>query len=159
MKSTWPCGPSTKASPLPGPEVADPLDGLPASARARLEQFSGALERINVDDLPLYAVRTQEPRHSDSLERAAEIANSAGLTAAIDAAELVVTGYIGLVYAGAQFRTSVVGMNTAPGLGPTGDRVRVAQSLGDAVTAIVLDEKLDDSDRAELMGEWERLIP
>jgi hypothetical protein len=139
--------------------VADALAGLPPNTRARLERFSGALERLNVDDLPLYAVRTREPGHSESLDRAAAIANDAGLTAAIDAAEAVVRAYIGRVYATAQFRTSVVGMNTAPGLGPTEDRVRVVRSLGDAVTAIVLDQRLDESDQTELMGAWERLIP
>ena len=139
--------------------MADGLDRLPLNARTRLERFSGALERIIVDDLPLFAVSTREPGHAESRERAAEIANDAGLTGAIDAAEAAVNEYIGRVYATAQFRTSVVGMNIAPGLGPTNDRVRVVRSLGDAVTAIVLDERLDESDWAELMGAWERLIP
>jgi hypothetical protein len=139
--------------------VPDPLDGLPPSARARLQRFSGALERLDVDDLLLYAVRMREAGHSASLKRAAAIADDAGSAAAIRAAGAAVSGYIGRMYAGAQFRTSVVGMNTAPGLGPTEDRVRIVRSLGDAVTAIILDETLDAADRAELMGEWERLIP
>jgi hypothetical protein len=31
------------------------------------------------------------------------------------------------------------------------------RSLADAVTAVVLDDALDDADRAELMGAWDGL--
>jgi len=44
-------------------------------------------------------------------------------------------------------------------MGPTDDRVRVARSLGEAVTAIVLEDHLDREDHAELLGLWDRLLP
>jgi len=47
----------------------------------------------------------------------------------------------------------------SPGLGTTDDRVRVLRSLGDAVTALVLWDRLDDADRFELLGQWARLLP
>lgn len=134
------------------------MERLPPDARARLEQFSVALERVHVDDLLLYAVRTKGPEHRRAVERAAVVAADAGLTTAIDDARSAVTGYVGRVYANAQYRAGFMGPNSAPGLGPTDDRVRVLRSIGDAVTAMVLGAALDEPDSAELMAAWDRLI-
>jgi hypothetical protein len=136
----------------------DELDSLSVPARERLERFAAALERVHVDDLPLYAVRARQPAHRRAVERAAVRAAEAGLTAAIEAASSVVTSYVSRAYANAQFRTAYVGLNTAPGLGPADDRVGVMRSLNDAVTAIVLDDALDAADHAELVGGWARLL-
>jgi hypothetical protein len=135
------------------------LDGLPASARDRLEQFSRALERIHVDDLPLYAVRPRQPDHRRAVESAALAVRQANLDKPLEAARSVVVEYIGRAYGGAQFRASWVGLNTAPGLGPTDDRVRVMRSLGDAVLAMVAWEALEEFDREELLGAWAKLLP
>ena len=138
--------------------ASDPLASLPGGARERLERFAAALERVHVDDLPLYAVRARQPAHRRAVERAAVTASETGLTDAIDAASAVVTGYVGRTYANAQFRTAFAGPNTAPGLGPTDDRVHVMRSLNEAVMAIVLDDALDAADHAELLGGWARLV-
>ena len=45
----------------------------------------------------------------------------------------------------------------APNLGSVDDRVRIAESLGDAVTALVLDDRLDADVRGELLGLWSRI--
>jgi hypothetical protein len=137
---------------------ADPLDGLAPEERARLETFRRAVERLHVDDLPLYAVRPRQPRHRRAVETAALIATEAGLTATTDAARAAMTEFIAAEYASAQLRTSWLGLNSAPSLGPTDDRVRVLQSISDAVTALVLWDRLDASDRGELLGVWERLL-
>ncbi len=139
--------------------MAEGLDGLPPVARAQLESFTRALERLPVDDLPLYAVRTHGPEHLRSVDTAADVALGAGLAGPIRAAQEVLAAYVDRIYANAQLQTSIAGLNTAPGLGPIEDRVRVARSLGDAVTAIVLGDALDEADQAELMGAWDRLIP
>jgi hypothetical protein len=39
------------------------------------------------------------------------------------------------------------------------DRIRMLESLGDAVTATVLGDRLDPDDHAELLGLWARLLP
>jgi hypothetical protein len=142
------------------PEVTEGLAELPQEARARLELFSRALERVHVDDFPLYALRAARGHdHGQSVAKAAVLTEEANLTAAIAAARAVVTDYIGRTYAGAQFRTGLVGLNTSPGLGPADDRVRVVRSLSEAITAIALGDALDEEDRAELLGAWGRLIP
>jgi hypothetical protein len=118
--------------------VRDPLDRLPAGARTRLDEFTEALERVRVDDLTLYAVRPREPDHRR----------------AVEAARSLVVDYVGRAYATAQFRTSWFGDNSAPGLGPTDDRVRVMRSIGDTVSALVAWDSIDESDRVELLGAW-----
>jgi hypothetical protein len=138
--------------------VIEQLDALPPDARARLAGFSRAVERLHVDELPLYAVKPMQPAHQRAGERAVLVASQAGLTDAINAARTAVTTFIGNQYTAAQFRTSVLGMNTAPGLGPADDRVRVLRSIGDAIAAIVLWDALDEADRAELLGPWSNLV-
>jgi hypothetical protein len=137
--------------------VAGGLDRLPPDARTRLERFGQALEHVHVDDLPLYALRRRQPDHRRAVESAALTARTSGLETAVDAAREVVVSYLTRVYGDAQMRTSFVGLNSAPGLGPTEERVRVMRSAGDAVAAIVLWEALDEADRAELLGAWARL--
>jgi hypothetical protein len=65
---------------------------------------------------------------------------------------------IGRAYGNAQLRVSIVGLNTAPGLGPAEDRLFVMRSVGDAVTALVLWDRLDAHIRAELLGAWGALV-
>lgn len=138
--------------------MGDPLDRLPAGARTRLDEFSKALERVHVDDLPLYAVRPRELDHRRAVEAAALAIREAGLDEPLEAARSLVVDYVGRAYATAQFRTSWVGLNSAPGLGPTDDRVRVMRSIGDAVSALVAWDSIDEPDRAELVGAWANVL-
>lgn len=135
----------------------DPISALSAEARSALDRFAAALERLHVDDMPLYAVRPRQPAHRRAVEAAALAAREAGLEAAVDAAREALVGYVARQYGAAQFRTGHIGLNSAPGLGPTEDRVRVMRSLGDAVAALALGDALDASDRAELLGAWARI--
>jgi hypothetical protein len=140
-------------------DVLDALDRLPPAARSRLELFGRALERVHVDDLPLYTTRQRQPAHRRAVEAAALRAREAGLDDAIDAARTRLIDHVSHEYAAAQLRVSFVGLNSVPGLGPTDDRVRVMRSIGDAATAIVLWDEIDAADRAELLGLWARLLP
>jgi hypothetical protein len=137
----------------------DALDRLPSDARARLEAFAGALERIPVADLVLYMTRPREPAHRRAVERAAVTAREAGMDEPIDAAREALAEGIIREFASGQFRVWVGGVGTAPNLGPGDERVRILRSLGDAVSALVLWDALDESDRAELLGLWSRLLP
>lgn len=141
------------------PDAADRLAGLSPNARARLEQFGSAVERVHVDDLPLYAVRTRDPGHRRAVEAAALVARERHLDDAIEAARRVIVDYVLRQYGEAQYRTGYIALNSAPGLGPTDDRVRVMRSIGEAVTALALDDALEEADRAELLGAWANLLP
>jgi len=140
-------------------DVADALDRLPPDARARLDGFAKALERVHVDDLPLYTNRRHQPAHRRALEAAALVARTDGLDESVEAARRALIDGILREYAGALYWVSWGGMNPPPGLGPTDDRVRVLRSLGEAVMAIVLWERLDAVDQTELLGLWARLLP
>ena len=50
-----------------------------------------------------------------------------------------------------------VGAGPSVGFGADDDRLRVMQSLADAVIAIVLGDALDEADRAQLIGGWDGL--
>jgi hypothetical protein len=135
----------------------DAFAALSMDARSDLDRFAAALERVHIDDLPLYAVRPRQPAHRRAVETAAVAARERGLEAAVDAAREAIVAYVTRQYGAAQFRTGHVALNTAPGLGPTEDRVRVMRSLGDAATALALGDALDANDRAELLGAWQRI--
>ena len=134
------------------------LDRLPG-ARARLDEFGQALERIHIDDLPLYAARQRQPDHRRAVEAAAVAARERGLEKAVDAARHALIDYMSRQYAAGQLRVTYVGMNTLTGLGSTEDQVRITRSLADAATALVLWDELDEVDRSELLGLWARLLP
>jgi len=135
------------------------LAGLPADARTRLDGFSRALDRLNVDDLPLYVARARQPRHRRAVETAELVAIESGLVETVDAARRVVVEQIIRSIADSQFRVWVGGVKMAPNMGSVDDRVQIARSLGDAVTAMVLGDRLDADDSAELLGLWDRLLP
>jgi hypothetical protein len=135
------------------------LDGLPDDARERLEAFARALERIHVDDLPLHVARRRQPRHRRAVETAELVAIESGLDEAIRQARHAMIEGVIREYAAAQIRVSFAGLNAVGGGGPVEERVRVAESIADAVTALALWDRLDAADRGELVGLWERLLP
>lgn len=138
--------------------TADPLDRLEPDARARLEAFARALERVHVDDLPLHVARNREPRHRRATEAAALATRSNSLDLVVDAARRALFEGVLREYANAQYRVGWLGLNSPPGLGPTDERVRVMRSLGEVVSALILWDHLDVDDRGELLGLWSRLL-
>jgi hypothetical protein len=140
-------------------EAADPtddLDRLPADTRSRLEQFSRALARLHVEDLVLYVASGRQARHRRAVETAELIAIEAGLVGAVEAARRIIIEQVVLAFAVNQFQGWI---DMAPNLGSLDDRVLIARSVGEAVTALVLDERLDADTRGELLGLWDRLLP
>jgi hypothetical protein len=140
-------------------EQADPLDRLTDDARRRLDAFTGALDRVNLDDLPLYVARLRQPRHRRAVETAELVAIEGGLADTVDAARRVVIEQIIRGFAESQFRVWIGGVKMTPDMGPVDERVRIAGSLGDAVTALVLGDRLDVATSGELLGLWSRLLP
>jgi hypothetical protein len=154
---------STRVSPPPGHDPhggrEDELDRLPADARARLDVFATALERIHVDDLILHVDRRPRAAHRRVAERAALVARQAGLEDVIDAARRVIVDAVIREFATAQLRIGTFAMNSTANLGPADDRERILRSLADVVSALVLGDRLDEHEQAELLGLWGRLLP
>jgi hypothetical protein len=137
----------------------DALARLPADARLRLDAFARALERIPVDDLPLHVRRVRQPVHRRAVEAAELVASEHRLGEPLRAARQVMLDGLFRAFANGQFRVWLGGEAMAPNLGPVDERVRIAESVSDAVTAIVLDHRLDPDVHAELIGLWDRLLP
>jgi hypothetical protein len=141
--------------------TADPkaLDRLPSGARVRLEAFAAALERVPVDQLGLYADRTWDDEHVAAAERAREVAEDARLTEPIEAAQRALADGIIRLLASTRYHVTMLGGDMAPSSGSHEDRQRIIDSLADAVTALVLGDRIDPADEAELLGLWARLLP
>jgi hypothetical protein len=139
-------------------EPAAALDRLPADARDRLEALARAVDRIHVDDLVLHVARRRQPRHRRAVETAELAAVESGLVEPIAAARRLILEGVLRTYANAQLRVGIAGVNPLGG-GAVDDRVRVAESLSEATTALVLWDRLDADTRAELLGLWDRVLP
>jgi hypothetical protein len=124
-----------------------------------VERFFERVERQRAEDLLPRAARPLDAAaHEAALERANEVAQDAGEAATIRDAQRTIDDWVIRL-----FNRS----NVQPGWweanwgrpGTTGDRANLAQSLGEAVTALILGERLDPSDRDELLGAWADLAP
>ena len=138
--------------------AGDALDRLPSDARDRLDSFAQALERVHVDDFPLYVARRRQPRHRRAVETAALVGRDLGLDPALEAARRAIREYVIGAYAGAAVRTAYPGLAGGPTLADPEERLRLLASLDDAVTALALGDRLDADARGELLGLWDRLL-
>ena len=141
------------------PDWGGPLAALPADARERFDAFTTALQRINVGDMSLYAIPGDEAEMQQARDRAHSVARELGLEPALEAARQEVLESVAEGYREAAARLGYEGTAPTVGFGPDDDRLRVLQSLADAVVAIVLGDLLDESDRAELLGAWDGVLP
>jgi hypothetical protein len=141
------------------PDQSDPLASLPGDARKALDQLAQAIERVPLEDLQLYADRRFDDEHIRAVEEAKRVADEAGLTDGIRAAQRALTEGVVQMYGSVQMRGTILGTNIAPPPGTNEDRIRMLESLGDAVTATVLGDRLDPDDHAEMLGLWARLLP
>jgi hypothetical protein len=141
------------------PERPDPLASLSGDARKGLDELALAIERVPLQDLPLYADRRFDDEHVRAVEAAERVAHEAGLTNGIRAAQRALREAVVGLYGSAQMRGTILGTNIAPPPGTDEDRIRMLESLGDAVSATVLGDRLDPDDHAELLGLWARLLP
>jgi hypothetical protein len=140
------------------PDRNDPGAALPADARQRLDAFTAALERINVGDMSLYAIPGDEAEMDRARQAAHRVARELGLEPALEAARHEVLGFVAEDYRDTASGLGYVGAGPSVGFGADDDRLRVMQSLADAVMAIVLDDALDEADRDELLGAWDELL-
>ena len=138
------------------PDAYDPISNLPADARERLETFSAALERINVGDLPIYAMQSNEPAHQQAVDEAARVADDRRVDGAIEAAQQRLVGFVQAEYQRGMMR--IEGAGLSPSFGPIDDRVRVMRTLSEAVSAVILGDALDEETQAELLGAWGSLL-
>jgi hypothetical protein len=137
--------------------AASPFDRLPSATRKRLETLSRNVDHIGLEQLPLYAARPNGNRHQQAVDNAERVMVETARQAAVAEARRIAWDYIERRFAEGGYR---------PGIGITGwstsitsgeDRGRLAKSFEEALTAIVLEDALDEADADELLGAWASL--
>jgi hypothetical protein len=131
---------------------------LPRTATAALDRFASRLERLRIEDLPLYATRPID-RAAERIaqDEADRLARETNRTAAIDRATASAVDWVSRLYSRQQNYPEWVGATWGRATGTADDRVEVARSLSRAITAIALDDVLDETTRDDLLGAWAAL--
>lgn len=131
---------------------------LPNPVTAALERFAARLDRLRVEDLPLYATRPLDAgAHRAAVVAAATVAREIDRTAAIQRATSTAADWVNVLYSRQQNYPEWVGATWGRATGTAEDRVDIARSLGEAITAIALGDVLDAAATDELLGGWSAL--
>ena len=130
---------------------------MTADVRA-VEAFWRRLERLRVEDMLALAARPlDEAAHAAAVERAADEAGRAGLSGTIATATADVDTWVVALYNSSTVQPGWLEANWGRP-GTIEDRANLAASLGEVVTALLLGQRISESDRDELLGPWETLV-
>jgi hypothetical protein len=136
----------------------DPLARLPRRVRERLEDLAIALEAVPAEQIALLGARPiDETRHQQARDSADEIAAGYGWSDAVRAARAAPMAWLDHQLPDSMTWPMSSGARSQP-VTTVADRVRIAQSLADAVRAVALWDDLNEDDRDELVGPWAVLI-
>jgi len=128
---------------------------LPADAERRLARFTQRLERLDIDQLRIYAVRPPDRDwHQQVMERAEVLAFNSGRDKVLEAARATVQEWLIRVFNEHQYQPTMFGLNWGRSLGTVDDRAEIARTLREAVTALIVWDLAADRDRAEPLGAW-----
>jgi hypothetical protein len=132
------------------PEIAETSNpALPPDLRHRLEQFLQRVDRLRVEDLPMFATRPlDQAGYDESLNAATHAAFDYGRRATIDEVHREAIASLG----------RHIGRQIDMTAGTTMDLIRLRESLTACLTALVLWDVLDDAYRGHLIGPWAALI-
>lgn len=126
---------------------------------ADLDAFLERVERLRVEDLLARAAQPLDPSaHAAAVRRAEATAREAGLETRIREAQRTVDDWVIRLFNRSTVQPGWFEANWGRP-GTTEDRANLAQSLGEAVTAVILGNRLDAGDRDELIGAWVDLVP
>jgi len=137
--------------------TAGPFDRLPSATRKRLETLSRNVDHVGLEQLPMYAARPLGHDHQQAVDNAERVTIETARQAAVAEARRIAWDYVERRFAEGGYR---------PGIGITGwttaitsgeDRARLAKSFEEALTAIVLEDALDEADADEMLGAWASL--
>jgi hypothetical protein len=107
--------------------------------------------------LALAARPLDEATHREAVGRATDEARRAGLGTSIAAATHDVDDYVVGLYNRSTVQPGWMEANWGRP-GTVEDRVNLAASLGEVVTALLLGDRISEADRDELLGPWESLV-
>jgi hypothetical protein len=138
------------------PEAVDSGDpNLPPDVRRRLEQFLQRVDRLRVEDLPMFAAQPlDKAEHDESVNAATRAAFDAGRRIVLDEARRELTAWLNRLYSRQQAYPEWAGPSMSRSVGTAGDRAAIHSSLMDVMTALVLWDVLDEVYRDHLVGPW-----
>lgn len=123
-----------------------------------LAAFFGRVERLRAEDLLALAAQPLDgASHAAALERAAAVTRRHGLDDAVDDVRRTVDDWVLRLFNRSTVQPGWYEANWGRP-GTVEDRANLAASLGEAVTAVGLGERLADDDREELLGAWAALV-
>ena len=138
-------------------KTAGPFDRLPSATRKRLETLSRNVDRIGLDQLPMYSARPIGHDHARAAENAKLVMVETARQAIVAEARRIAWDYIERRYAEAGYRAGIGITGWTASITSGEDRARLATSFEEALTAIVLEDALDEADVDEMLGAWASL--
>jgi hypothetical protein len=136
--------------------TAGPFDRLPSATRKRLETLSRNVDHVGLDQLPLYAARPNGNGHRRAVDNAELVMVETARQAIVAEARRIAWDYIERRYTESGYRVGI-GITGWTNLPSGEDRARLAKSFEEALTAIVLEDALDEADVDEMLGAWASL--
>jgi hypothetical protein len=142
------------------PEVVEPLDrSLPSNVQHRLEQFLQRLDRLRVEDSPMFAaVPLDREGYDESVRSARRAAFDTNRRGVLDQVHRDADAWLNRLFSRHQFHPEWTGPQMGVIAGTVGDRIRLGEALKSVLTALVLWDVLDDACRDHLVGPWAALI-
>jgi hypothetical protein len=142
------------------PDVAETSGrALPPDIRRRLEQFLQRLDRLRVEDLPMFATRPiDQAAYDESVRAAAHAAFDSGRRTMLDQIHRDATAWLNRLFSRHQFYPEWAGGHIGLTPGTARDAVRLREALTGCLSALVLWDVLDDVYRGHLIGAWAALL-
>jgi hypothetical protein len=134
--------------------TAGPFDRLPPSTRKRLETLSRNVDHVGLDQLPMYAARPVGHDHRRAADNAERVTIETARQAIVAEARRIAWDYIERRYSEGGYRVGIGVTGWTPNITSGEDRAGLAKSFEQALTAIVLEDALDEADVDEMLGAW-----
>jgi hypothetical protein len=141
------------------PEVEPLARALPPEVRRRLERFLQRLDRLRVEDLPMFAaVPLDNEGYEESIRAASRGAFDTNRRVALDQVHRDADAWLKRLFSRHQFYPEWAGPQMGMIAGSARDRIRLAEALKSVLSALVLWDVLDEAYREHLVGAWAALI-
>lgn len=140
------------------PDRDDPLRRLPRAEQDRIARFIGRLERVPIEVMLTLAARPLDAEaHAAAVARAEDEARVTSRTDALERVRADAGAWVIRLYNSSTNQPGWMEANWGRP-GTTRDRANLATSLTEALTALVLWDRLDEADRDELLGPFAALL-
>jgi hypothetical protein len=132
---------------------------LPPDVGGRLDRFLKRLERLRVEELPMFAATPlARNEYQESVNAAMRAGFDSGRRAILEEIHRDAGAWLDRLFSRHQFYPEWAGTQMGVIAGTAQDRVRLAEALKSGLTALVLWDVLDEAYRDHLLGPWAALV-